>query len=271
MVKKIFIVTVLLFSSVLLSGCGPKKTPEVTVPEPEPTPLPTRPIEQTIKERPYVTLTSTSDGHWVTLEIKRISKEMTGLEYELTYFAEVEASKIERGVSSGGQPVELNGATEFSKKILFGSASCTTGTCKYKYDENVSEGMLTVKLRSKSGTEKYDSAYRIQKGKEAKEGFGVGDGVFAFISSSLPANTLYLTISTIGVPSSLPEGVVAKTVPYGIFPAVSGKGTVTFKTSLAAANIYAFNGKIWTKLATTVANGSATAESSGASIFILTE
>lgn len=252
----------------VLSGCGPKKAEETDTAFAKPTPVPTRPIEETIGERPYVSLLPTADGHWVTLGVENIPQSVSGIEYELTYLAEIDEGKIERGVSSGSKPVELNGSSEYSKKILFGSASCTTGVCKYKYDENVSEGAFVLTLHP--GNE-YQAVYRIQKGAEAKEGLTAGDGVFSYTASTLPPRTLYLTTSTIGVPKPLLDGATPKTLPYGIFPSLTGKGTVTFKTSLTEGSIYAYNGKAWQKLATTIEGGVATAQSSGASVFIFAQ
>ncbi len=266
--KKVFIFGSLLIAVFLLSGCGPKKTPSEGLPEAEPTSIPTKPIEQSIKERPYVSLLPTADRHWVTMEIKRIPQGTKGVDYDLTYFADFEGSKIERGVSTGGVPVDLNGATEYSKKVLFGSASCTTGTCKYKYDENVTEGILSIKF---VGREKYETAYRIQKGKEASTlGFSTGDGIFT-LKATLPTNSIYLTSSSIGLLTQLPSGVIAKSLPYAVFPSVSGKVTVSLKTDLSNPVIYAYSSSGWQKLATTVAAGEAKAEISGASLFILTQ
>lgn len=274
MFKKILIVAVLLFSSVLLSGCGLKKSAdkEGGSSGANPTPTPTKPIEQTIKERPFVSILPSADSHWLTLEIKNIVQGTSSLEYDLIYFAEVEGNRVERGVSTTGSPTDLSSQTEFSKKILLGSASCTTGTCKYKYDEGVNEGSFSLTLNKSGGKEKYESAFRIQKGNEGKEGLTTGDSVFSFVSTGLSAGSVYLTISSIGVPSSLPAGVVPKTVPYGIFSSGAVKGgTVTFKTTLTSGSIYAFDGKSWSKLTTEVSSGTAKATSSGQNVFILAE
>lgn len=268
--RRILPVFGLFFFSLLLSGCTLKKAPLVAPPA-ELTPAPTKLIEETIKERPYVSLLPTTDGYWVTIDVKKIVKGTTGLEYELTYFADFEDSKIERGVSTGGKPVELFGATDYSKKILFGSASCTTGVCKYKYDENVNEGMFSLKLIGEGKTEKYETVFRIQSGKEAKEGFSTGDGIFGFVSSALPGNSLYLIASSIGLPVPLPEGVTVKSNPYAIFPSISAKGTVSIKTDLPEAVIYAFDGKAWKKLTTKIASGEASAETSGNFLFLLAQ
>lgn len=270
--KKYLLLSLVLVSSLFLTGCAKKTTKETVVqPTIAPTEVPEKPVEETIGIRPYVALTVSSDGHWLTLEVKNIVKGTTGLEYELTYFADAEGSRIERGVSTGGKPVDLAGQTEFSKKLLLGSASCTTGTCKYKYDNNVTEGMLTIKLVGSSETAKYSSAFRLQKGSEAKVGFSTGDGVFLMTSSSLTANSLYLTISSIGVPVTLPAGVLVKSLPYLIYPNITAKGTVSFKTTLSDVSVYGLSGKAWQKLVTTVVNGKATADFSNMSLFVLTQ
>lgn len=267
--KKVFLIIAILASTVFLSGCAKKTSVETPPNQTIPTPVPTRPIEETIKERPYVSLTISNDSHWLTLDIKNIKKGTTGLEYELTYFADFEGNRIERGVSTGGKPIELSNQSEYSKKLLLGSASCTTGTCKYKYDENVNEGKLILTLIGDGGKENFESAFRIQKGKEAKEGFTTGDGVFSLVSGTLSQNSVFLTISSVGVPIPLPEGVTVKTIPYAVYPGLSTKGTVSFKTALTAVDIYALSGKTWQKLVTTVENGKATAVFSNTSLFIL--
>jgi len=269
MKKKTFLFLLIILSSALLTGCAKKGEPTGTgVPTTIPTAVPTKPVEQTIKERPYVSLLSSSDGHWLTLEVKNIVKGTTGIEYELTYFADVEGNKLERGISTSGTPIELKGQTEYSKKLLLGSASCTTGTCKYKYDENVTEGTLILTVFASTGKESYSSAFRIQKGKEAKEGLSIGDGVFILTASSLPANTTYLTISSIGIPIQLPSDVTAKSIPYSVYPNLTVKGTVSFKTSVAG-DIYALVGKTWQKLITKSENGKLSADFSNSSLFIL--
>ncbi len=270
--KKVAIILVLVLAVITLGVFGFKKiTGRPAAVPAEPTPIPEPPIEESIGKRPFVSLLPTSDGHWVTMEVKNLPKGTAGLEYDLIYLAEVEGIKIERGVTTGGNPIELDGASEYSKKMLFGSASCTTGVCKYKYDENVTEGTLALKVIGQE-TVKYETAYRLQGGAEAKtEGFSTGDGKFRLTATSLPAKTLYLTTSTIGVPTPLPAGVIPKTVPYGIFPALSGKADVFFKTDLTEPVIYAYTGRTWQKLTTTVKDGEAMASTSGASIFILTK
>ena len=264
--KKTPLVLLVLFSVFVLGGCGPKKASPPS--GGEPTATPTRPVSETVKEAPLVSLVPTADGHWVNLEVSSIAEKFTAIDYELIYFADVEGSKIERGVT-GGKMIDLNGASSFSKKVLFGSASCTTGTCKYKYDENVTEGTLTLKLGTSTGRETFSSIFRIQKGSEGGEGLSTGDGVFSFVSSALPKNSRYLTISTIGLPAELPSGLVAKSLPYSIYPKPGVKGTVSFESSEEGVGVYLWSGFSWEKMPTTLENGSASAEIQKFGVFVL--
>jgi len=272
--KKYFVLTLIVLS-VFLSGCGGKKPVTSNTPVPTETPeiLPEKPIEKSIGQRPFVSLVPTTDGHRVNLKISNFPQEITGVEYELIYLADIEGNQIERGVSTGGKPVELNGKTEYLKEILFGSASCTTGVCKYKYDENVNQGTLTIIFNGAEGKTKYESTFRIQAGSGAKEGLSTGDGKFILISQNLPLSTLYLTISSVGISKPLPEGVIAKTVPYAVFLS-SGtikKGTVKIKTDLTTGSIYGLSAGAWKKLETSFTNGQAQADYIDQNIFIFTQ
>lgn len=267
MKKRLIRGSLILISVFLLAGCLPKKPSpgsEVTpTPETEPSPTPIKTIETSILERPFVSLTPTSDGHWVNLEVKNIRSDARSVDYELVYFAGDIGNKIERGTSG---LVDLKGETSLIRKVLFGSESCTAG-CKYKYDENVSEGTLTIKIKSDAGVEKYTSAFRLQKGVEGKEGLSAGDGNFKFTSSVLPKNNYFLTISTAGLPKEMTESIIM--APYGIFPSSSTIGKVAYKTDDETAKILFWNDQKWEELRTSFADGwlSATVQKTG--VFVL--
>ena len=61
--KKILLLAAIFSGAVFLSGCA-KKEPAETLPgQTAPTSIPTKPVEETIKERPYVSLNVSSDNH----------------------------------------------------------------------------------------------------------------------------------------------------------------------------------------------------------------
>ena len=254
----------LIYSCLFLSGCVSKETSGDKSPGTASlTPLPTKPLELTINERPLVILTPTSDGHWINLEVTGLKPAVKSIEYELVYFATEAGNQIERGTTGA---VDLNGQSSLTRKILFGTESCTNG-CKYRFEENVSEGVLTLKLKSDSGTEKYETAFRLQKGSEGKEGLTTGDGSFKFIAANLPAKSYFVTISTIGVPGKF-SGTIA-TLPYGDFPSVSAKGEAAFKTTNPEAKILFWNNQKWEELKSSYANGWLTASVAKTGIFVL--
>lgn len=132
----------------MLKGKGPK-IPSPTIEEKE------TPVEVSLEDRPYASLTPTSDGHWLTVSLSRIKNAST-LEYELLY-------NTASGAMQGSiNTVELKGETSYSKKILLGSES----SGRYKYDEGVSEGSLTIRLRGPKGTQKFVSHFRLQNGND---------------------------------------------------------------------------------------------------------
>lgn len=178
-----------------------------------------------IEERPFATLTPRTDGHALTLDVKNI-KGANVVEYELPYMA----GDASRGTLGD---IKLNGETSFSRNLLLGSESCSgTGekqVCKYKYDEGVSDGSLTLRLRGSNGTQKYDTDFRLQKGSEAKIGLVSKDGNFQF-QGTLPANVFYVVLSTIGLPQATTGKVVGG--PYGVFTAGSNSAKGTIKITL---------------------------------------
>lgn len=88
---------------------------------------------------PVVRLIPRADKHEVTLEIKDIQNADV-VEYELTY----SSNGLTRGVVG---TINLNGETSFTRKILLGT--CSRDVCKY--DENITDGMVTLRLRGNGG------------------------------------------------------------------------------------------------------------------------
>lgn len=209
-----------------------------------PTPTPEKVVETPLEERPFVTLIPRSDGRELTLEIKGI-KNTTSVEYELAYLS----NDLSRGVIGS---IELKGEDSLSRKLLLGS--CSRNVCKY--DENVSRGTLTLRLRGPGSTKKFTADFHLQRGDKELTSI---NGKFRFTGKISPS-VYYLTMSTIGLPSSIEGKVIAG--PYGVFTAGSGlvKGKVSFEGLGESAKTYAWTGKQWQELAN--------AESSQLTIFV---
>lgn len=98
-------------------------------------------VEIPSEERPYVSLTPTSDGHYLNLLISDIKvKKATSMDYLLVY-----------STSNGGQQgvpgtIQLTG-NDIDKKLLLGSES----SGKFRYDAGVTGGNLTIRFRNSSG------------------------------------------------------------------------------------------------------------------------
>ena len=195
-----------------------------------------------LEERPFVTLTPRADGHEIKLEIQNIKNAQT-VEYELAYMA----GEFSRGTIG---EAKLEGADSLSRNLLLGSESCSgTGekkVCRYKYDEGVSEGTLTLRLRKDSSAQKYEIAFHLQQGAEAKKGLTSGDGNFEF-KGSLSSSAFFLIHSTVGLPKA-PDGKVIGG-SYGIFTSGSPtvKGTVKLRLNQAtqSVKVLAWDGSSW--------------------------
>jgi hypothetical protein len=173
--------------------------------------------EWSLEERPYITLTPREDGREFKLRIEGI-KDTELVDYELVYFA----NDISRGVTG---TIELEGKTSAERDLLLGS--CSKNVCKY--DENVTEGTLTLRFQNSEGqVRKYELAFHLQTGDEGTVGLTAGDGNFSF-QGKLPTNEYYLTLFTVGLPSLTQEEPLVG--PYAIFTSASKKvsGKVNFR------------------------------------------
>lgn len=227
----LFLVGILIFITgvFLFKGKGAPQSGKLLTPTPEGVL-----IETPLNERPFVTLTPREDGKELTLDIKGI-KNATTVEYELQYFS----GDLSRGVIG---TVELEGEDNLSRKLLLGT--CSRNVCKY--DENVSQGTLTLRFRAKVGVRKFTSDFHLQTGKEELSSV---DGKFK-LTGKLSPTAFYITISTIGLPQALEGEVVSG--PYGVFTSGSDSiksGEISFTApENNLGKIYAWTGKQWQEI-----------------------
>lgn len=185
-----------------------------------PTPTPEGTLLATsLEDRPYVTLTPRADGRELTLKISRI-KNAEAIEYELVYLS----AGLSRGVI--GSINLADNQTAISRQLLLGT--CSKNVCKY--DEEVSEGKLTLRFRNPEGVRKFTADFHLQQGDETLTS---KDGKFQ-LEANLPAKTFFLTMNTIGLPAQL-EGQPVSDL-YGVFTAGRSavKGTVKISTDQPA-------------------------------------
>lgn len=142
-VKILSLSFVVIFSSFFLAGCGKKTS---TLKNMEPTSTPSRLVELKPEEKPYISLIPREDGHELKMKISHIPASISQIEYELIYTAIDNKLEMEKGV---GDTIKVTN-DNLERDLLLGTASCTNG-CKYKYDEGVTGGTLSLTLISANG------------------------------------------------------------------------------------------------------------------------
>lgn len=95
-----------------------------------------------VDQRPYAALIPSMDGHWLKMKIEDIKVSgASSMDYELLY-------KVSDGRTQGiPGTIQLNGQTSIERNLLLGSES----SGKFRYDEGVQTGTLTLKFRNDKG------------------------------------------------------------------------------------------------------------------------
>lgn len=214
-------------------------------------------IETSLEERPYITLSPSSDGHWLTVDVSRI-QDADSLEYELLY-------NTASGATQGSiNSVNLKGESSYSKKILLGSES----RGHYKYDEGVTQGSLTVRLRGGKGTRKLVTDFHVQQGDDELTSI---DNNFS-VEGTFPRRNFYVTMVTVGLPGDFKGEVIAG--PYEVF----SSGLKTVKNGVASlqlpeeteeAKLYSWSGTAWEEEEAELKDKTMSVEISSLATFVL--
>jgi hypothetical protein len=144
MKKLINYALIIVISSFFLFACGKKK--EVTKTDPPQQQI-AKTFELTEELTPTINLAPRYDGHELKLTISQIDPLITKIEYELIYLATSEGMEMEKGLSD---TITIENE-QIERDLLLGTASCTTGTCKYKYDEGITGGTINLILINDKG------------------------------------------------------------------------------------------------------------------------
>lgn len=175
--------------------------------------------ELAFEHRPYVTLAATKAaangqyGHWLTLNINNVNvPNATTLDYLLEY-------QTEGGGSQGvpGSGVKLDGQA-ITRDLLLGSESAG----KFRYDEGVKTGTLTIRFRNAQGklVGKLTTDFNLQN---SDTELTSPDGTFTFtLAKAAPATVFFVTMNSFGVPSGITLPGVVKAGPYTV---MSSDGT----------------------------------------------
>lgn len=165
-------------------------------------------IDVSLNDRPATSLTPSEDGHWLKLKIDKIVIAAESLDYELLY-------KVEDGRTQGVPgSIKLEGQKSIERDLLLGSES----SGRFRYDEGVEEGTLTLRFRNEKGKllAKFSTDFRLRAASSNE--FTSSDGKFTWkLVCKAPGFEGFVVImETFG----FPEGLGDKEVilgPYGLF------------------------------------------------------
>lgn len=202
--------------------------------------------EVALADRPVTTLTPSSDGHWLELNITKIKVKASSLDYELLY-------DLPDGRTQGVPgSIKLQGLSMVERDLLLGSES----SGKYRYDEGVQKGTITIRYRDDKGklVAKFSTEFHLQT--DTKK-LTSTDGKFSYELDKNPAKAYFVTMETFGYPGVASGDVTGG--PYGVFKGEAkvntAKGTLPVTTSsfpgsvkLSGASIYKTEGEDWKKL-----------------------
>jgi len=162
-------------------------------------------MEVAFKDRPFAMLTPTSDGHYINLKIDKITlPKAVSLDYELLY-------SLPDGRTQGVPgTVDLKGEKSFERKLLLGSES----NGKFRYDEGVVDGSLTVRLRDSKGKllAKFATKWHLQSDEQELTSI---DETFVYKLDKKPKGYYFITMETFGLMGDTVTSVSSG--PYGIF------------------------------------------------------
>lgn len=198
---------IVLVSSFFLSACGKKTTPTKN----DPSPI-GKDLTLSESEKPIISLIPRADGHELKLKINNIPQNISDIEYELIYSAVDEGLEMEKGV---GDSIKID-SKNIDRDLLLGTSSCTNG-CKYKYDQGVVGGTLSLTfLTADNQSLRYESSFVLKTSADIKKDGGLSLKLENFeIKGTVNGKNDYF--------------VLIKNLPsyFSVFSSGSGKGNVT--------------------------------------------
>jgi hypothetical protein len=216
--NKQLLIGLIVASSFALSACGAKKTTTTISPTPA-----TKMIEMQAKDRPYISLIPRADGHELKLKIDNIPSSITQIEYEMLYSAKDNNLEIEKGV---GDTIKVDNRNLF-RDLLLGTASCTNG-CKYKYDEGIDSGTLSLTfINNKGESTVFETPFALKSAADFKKDGQIALPIENVIIKSSPAGKdFYILMKNFG----LPQGVTEAKATYSLFSSGTSTAKVTSTT-----------------------------------------
>jgi hypothetical protein len=189
-------------------------------------------LDLSLDERPLVTLAPTLDGHYLIMKIEKIGFGAFSLDYELIYQV---PGGLQQGVPGS---VSLSDRNKFEAELLLGSES----SGKFRYDEGVETGTLTLRFRNEDGQllARFSSEFHLQN---ATGLLTSTDEVFKY-ELDTSTKDFFITMNTVGVPGSF-EGQVGGG-PYGVF--TSSEKAISGTVGTEFGGVYRWDSQNWEKL-----------------------
>jgi len=160
------VVLIIITIIMIIVGKNKKNTSNIPV---ESNTKTTKELVLTDEEKPYISLVPQADGHRLNLKISGIPNNITEIEYDLIYTAKDEKIEIEKGV---GGTIKIEGSS-IERELLLGTESCTNG-CKYKYDEGITGGTLSLSFVTTDGqTASYEAPFVLSTSADIKSTGGL--------------------------------------------------------------------------------------------------
>lgn len=186
-------------------------------------------IDVALIDRPVAKLIPSEDGHWLKLVVdKLVVSEAASMDYELLY-------KLPDGRTQGVPgTIKLSGSKSIERDLLLGSES----SGKFRYDEGVESGTLTLRYRNEKGKliAKFVTEFSLVNG--VKDIASKDGGFNATLDKA--SDSYFVAMETFGIPDEAPGEVVAG--PYGLFSSSESDLDGEVKMN---GQIYHYSGSAW--------------------------
>lgn len=190
-------------------------------------------IVVSLNERPITSLTPSADGHWLKLKVEKILAAAASMDYELLY--ELPDGRTQ-GVPGN---IKLSGQNLIERDLLLGSES----SGKFRYDEGVKEGTLTLRFRNDKGKLMAKFITKFSLLSKTKDLVSV-DEKFTYTLAKIPAKDFFVVMETFGIPTE-PTGELVSG-PFGVFS--SSKAALAGTIKLDGTAIYEAKASVWKKI-----------------------
>lgn len=188
-------------------------------------------LDVPLEDRPIASLTPNEDGHWLKLVIDKIKVDAASLDYELLYkVADGRTQGVPGSVKLDGTPIE--------RDLLLGSES----SGKFRYDEGVETGTLTLRFRNDKGKliAKFSTEFSLLSG---TKNLAFSDTAFAY-KLDTTSKAFFVVMETFGHPGEAPGDVTGR--PYAVFSSATTKQPG--KVELGSGTIHRWDGNSWNAL-----------------------